>query len=108
MLNRQDEVGVMVQALHRMQKSLREVLGTVRQEADNSAEMAAEVYELVGAMNGSAQDMSAVTEEMAASMEETALVIIDIDDAIANGYVKLTKVVEDLIAEDDGGESDGE
>ncbi|MBR0329298.1 MAG: methyl-accepting chemotaxis protein, partial [Selenomonadaceae bacterium] len=72
MLNRQDEVGVMVQALHRMQKSLREVLGTVRQEADNSAEMAAEVYELVGAMNGSAQDMSAVTEEMAASMEETA------------------------------------
>ena len=72
MLNRLDEVGVMVQALHRMQKSLREVLGTVRQEADNSAEMAAEVYELVGAMNGSAQDMSAVTEEMAASMEETA------------------------------------
>ena len=72
MLNRQDEVGVMVQALHRMQKSLREVLGTVRQEADNSAEMAAEVYELVGAMNGSVQDMSAVTEEMAASMEETA------------------------------------
>lgn len=72
MLNRQDEVGVMVQALHRMQESLREVLGTVRQEADNSAEMAAEVYELVGAMNGSAQDMSAVTEEMAASMEETA------------------------------------
>ncbi|MGM9541011.1 methyl-accepting chemotaxis protein [Anaerovibrio sp.] len=72
MLQRQDEVGVMVQALHRMQESLREVLGAVRQEADNSAEMAAEVYELVGAMNGSAQDMSAVTEEMAASMEETA------------------------------------
>lgn len=72
MRSRQDEVGVMVQALHRMQESLREVLGAVRQEADNSAEMAAEVYELVGDMNGSAQDMSAVTEEMAASMEETA------------------------------------
>ena len=72
MLNRQDEVGVMVQALHRMQKSLREGLGTVRQEADNSAKMAEEVFELVSALNSNAQDMSAVTEEMAASMEETA------------------------------------
>lgn len=41
-------------------------------------------------------------------MEKSALVIIDIDDAIANGYVKLTKVVEDLIAEDDGGDDNGE
>ena len=41
-------------------------------------------------------------EEMQILMEKSALVIIDMDDAIANGYVKLTKVVEDLIAEDDG------
>ena len=80
MLNRQDEVGVMVQALHRMQKSLREVLGTVRQEADNSAKMAEEVFELVSALNSNAQDMSAVTEEMAASMEETAASTTNIQD----------------------------
>lgn len=51
---------------------------------------------------------SNASEEMQILMEKSALVIIDIDDAIANGYVKLTKVVEDLIAEDDGGEADGE
>ena len=51
---------------------------------------------------------SNASEEMQILMEKSALVIIDIDDAIANGYVKLTKVVEDLITEDDGGEDDGE
>lgn len=45
---------------------------------------------------------SNASEEMQILMEKSALVIIDIDDAIANGYVKLTKVVEDLITEDDG------
>ncbi len=30
-------------------------------------------------------------------MEKSALVIIDIDDAIANGYVKLTKTIQDII-----------
>lgn len=51
---------------------------------------------------------SNASEEMQILMEKSALVIIDIDDAIANGYVKLTKVVQDLIAEDDGGEDDAE
>ena len=34
------------------------------------------------------------TPEMQRLMEESALVIIDIDDAIANGYVKLSKRLE--------------
>lgn len=80
MCNRQDEVGMMVQALRRMQESLREILAAVSREADNSAEMAAEVYELVGDMNISAQDMSAVTEEMAAGMEETASSTVSIQE----------------------------
>ena len=33
-------------------------------------------------------------------MEKSALVIIDIDDAIANGFVRLTKRVQDLIEEE--------
>lgn len=49
---------------------------------------------------------SNASEEMQILMEKSALVIIDIDDAIANGYVKLTKVVEGLIAEDDGDENE--
>lgn len=44
---------------------------------------------------------SNASEEMQILMEKSALVIIDINDAIANGYVKLTKVVEDLIEGDD-------
>lgn len=36
-------------------------------------------------------------------MEKSALVIIDIDDAIANGFVRLTKRVQDLIEEESGG-----
>ncbi len=35
--------------------------------------------------------------EMQKLMEESALVILDIDDAIANGYVKLSKRMEALI-----------
>ena len=30
-------------------------------------------------------------------MEQSALVIIDIDDAIANGYVKLSKDIQELL-----------
>lgn len=37
------------------------------------------------------------TPEMQKLMEQSALVIIDIDDAIANGYVKLNKVIKDIM-----------
>lgn len=37
-------------------------------------------------------------------MEKSALVIIDIDDAIANGYVKLTKTIQDIIEGEDSDE----
>lgn len=69
---RQDEVGMMVQALAKMQKALRTVLKNVHDEAENSANMVTEVQSLVDSLNESAQDMSAVTEQMAAGMEETA------------------------------------
>lgn len=37
--------------------------------------------------------------EMQELMEQSALVILDIDDAIANGYVQLSKKMEQLISE---------
>lgn len=37
-------------------------------------------------------------------MEHSALVIIDIDDAIANGFVKLTKTIQDIIEGEDSDE----
>ncbi len=94
-LERHDEVGTMAQALHRMQVSLREMMGTVSHEADNSAAMAEEVYELVSSLNGSTQDMSAVTEQMAASMEETAASTTNIQDLSA----EIRSQVEDSASE---------
>ena len=38
------------------------------------------------------------SEEMQDLMEQSALVILDINDAIANGYVKLSKDIEKLIS----------
>lgn len=72
MTNRGDEVGLVMQALVKMQQSLRSVLVHVKKEAENSTAMVLEVQTLAGNLNSSAQDMSAVTEEMAAGMEETA------------------------------------
>ena len=37
------------------------------------------------------------TPEMQELMEQSALVILDIDDAIANGYVKLTKDIREIL-----------
>ena len=38
-------------------------------------------------------------KEMQELMEQSALVILDIDDAIANGYVKLSKDIEKILEE---------
>lgn len=37
------------------------------------------------------------TPEMQRLMEKSALVIIDFDDALANGYVKLSKTIDDIV-----------
>ena len=39
------------------------------------------------------------TPEMQRLMEESALVILDIDDAIANGYMKLSENIKQLLKE---------
>ena len=39
------------------------------------------------------------SKEMQELMEQSALVILDIDDAIANGYVKLSKDIERILEE---------
>ena len=39
------------------------------------------------------------SKEMQELMEQSALVILDIDDAIANGYVKLSKNIERILEE---------
>ena len=72
LMGRRDEVGNVVGALNKMQTSLSGIIASVGDEAQKSADMAANVQELLRSLNADTQDMSAVTEEMAAGMEQTA------------------------------------
>ena len=47
-------------------------------------------------------------KEMQKLMEDSALVIIDFDDAIANGYVKLSKNIEQIMNKSGRKANDGE
>jgi len=80
LLNRQDEVGKVVQALAKMQQSLRGVIKNVTSEAESSTAMVKEVQTLVDDLHSSAYDMSAVTEEMSAGMEETAASTVNLQN----------------------------
>lgn len=51
-----------------------------------------------------AEYYAAASPAMQGLMEDSALVIIDVDRAIANGYADLSKVVKDILAD---GDSDG-
>ncbi len=70
--DRSDEVGQMVQALVKMQTSLRQIMTDVHAEAENSLAMVVAVEDMLHGLSSDTQDMSAITQEMAAGMEETA------------------------------------
>ena len=65
---RQDEIGTVVKALGKMQGFMKQV----HEEAEATDAMVAELEEMLHGLNNDTQDMSAVTEEMSAGMEETA------------------------------------
>lgn len=79
---RQDEVGIMIRALQKMQKSLRQILGEVRHESEQNVAMAEDVHELVQSLDHSTQDMSAVMEIMVVNMEKTAFSTADVQQQI--------------------------
>lgn len=47
-------------------------------------------------------------KEVQELMEKSALVIIDFNDAMKNGYIKIKKITDELLNEDYGGEDDDE
>ena len=79
---RKDEVGIMVQALQKMQKSLRQILSEVRQESEQNVAMAEDVHELVQSLDHSTQDMSYVMELVVRNMEKTAAATADAQQQI--------------------------
>ena len=72
LMQRGDEIGTVAIALSKMQTGLRDILKSVREEAQNSVDMAEKVQELIKKLDEHTQDMSATTEQMAAGTEETA------------------------------------
>ncbi len=66
--HREDEIGVVVKALMKMQGFMKQV----HEEAERTNVVVGELEGMIEAMNNETQDMSAVTEEMSAGMEETA------------------------------------
>ncbi|MBR2214181.1 MAG: methyl-accepting chemotaxis protein [Selenomonadaceae bacterium] len=69
---RRDEIGAMVTALAKMQHGLRDILQSVRAEAQKNVAIVEQVQGNLATLNDHTQDMSATSEEMAAGTEETA------------------------------------
>ena len=72
LMQRGDEVGTVAVALSKMQSGLKNILKSVREEAQQSVDMAEQVQALIRKLDEHTQDMSAVTEQMAAGTQETA------------------------------------
>lgn len=78
LLNRGDEIGTVVNALSKMQVSLREIIKNVRDEAKQSVDMAEKVQELIRELDLNTEDVAVIAEQMASGTEETAATTSDI------------------------------
>ena len=72
LLKNKDEVGEMLRALDKMQKSIREALASVINESSNIENMISNTENSMSKLSFQMQDVSATTEELSAGMEETA------------------------------------
>lgn len=71
-LKSKDEIGKMLRAANKMQKSIREVLSSVINEANNIKNMIYNTDSSMSKLSSQIQDVYASTEELSAGMEETA------------------------------------
>ena len=72
LLKNKDEVGVMLNAVDEMQKSIREVLSSVINESSSIEKMINNTDNSMSKLSFQMQDVSATTEQLSAGMEETA------------------------------------
>ena len=91
---RSDEIGTVAHALSQMQAGLRDIMKSVRKEAQGTVEISAEVQSLVGKLNELSQDMSATTEEMAAATEETAATTSNMQTLSDNINIEIQNTAE--------------
>ncbi|WP_221803191.1 methyl-accepting chemotaxis protein [Paenibacillus typhae] len=71
-MNKKDETGLLMRSVHQMQQSLREAIGTVKQESDRLKENVDTAKGSISELNGQIRTVSEITQEMSASTEETA------------------------------------
>ncbi|MGP1586324.1 MAG: methyl-accepting chemotaxis protein [Schwartzia sp. (in: firmicutes)] len=88
---RQDEIGIVVRALMKMQGFMKQVY----HEAETTNAMVSELEEMIQALNRATQDMSAVTEEMSAGMEETAASTANMQELSAHLSDEIQSTVEE-------------
>lgn len=67
-----DEIGVMANEIHSMRKNLREMMGSLDQAEQSISENVTSLNEIMEKNRVHAQDNSAATQELAASMQETS------------------------------------
>lgn len=72
LLKSKDEVGDMLRALDRMQKSIKETLKSVVDESRSIENMVGNTENNMSKLSNQIQDVSATTEELSAGMEETS------------------------------------
>ncbi len=72
LLKTKDEVGEMLRALDKMQKSIRETLASVINESYNIEKIISNTENSMSKLTFEMQDVSATTEQLSAGMEETA------------------------------------
>lgn len=72
LLKNKDEIGLMLKAMDKMQKSIREVLESVVIESSNIRNLVDNTNNSMTQLSHHIQDVSATTEELSAGMEETA------------------------------------
>ena len=88
---RQDEIGIGVRALMKMQGFMKQVY----QEAETTNAMVGELEGMIKDLNNATQDMSAVTEEMSAGMEETAASTSNMQELSAHLSDEIQSTVEE-------------
>ncbi|WP_459479198.1 methyl-accepting chemotaxis protein [Clostridium saccharoperbutylacetonicum] len=72
LLNVKDEIGQMLRAVDKMQKSIKELLGSVINESSNIVNMIGTTNSNIEKLSNEMQDVSSTTEELSAGMQETA------------------------------------
>ncbi|AWZ48898.1 methyl-accepting chemotaxis protein [Clostridiaceae bacterium 14S0207] len=72
LINRKDEVGVLVNSIGIMQKSVSEIISNVLNETELGEKISKDVERNIDELNKNIEDTSSTTQELSAGMEETA------------------------------------